>query len=381
MAPAGPGVLTDTDLAALVAEGAIHAASPLLAGQIQPSSLDLRLGGKAYRIQASVLPMAGETVEEAIGPLIMYDFGLDEPRLLEHGAVYMIPLQEGLTLPADVRGVASPKSSTGRLDVFVRLLTNEGETFDTVPPGYNGPLWLEVMPLTFPIRVRQGDRLIQLRLRRGVTVLNDTELLALHDHTPLLHGQPNQVNQTKIAEGLWMSIDLSPSKQANMPGIVGYKAKAHTQAVDLAKIGQHAWRDYWEPLMASPSQSLILYPEEFYIFVSLEQITVPPGYSAELVAYDTRVGELRLHYAGFFDPGWGMEGPDVGSLKSVGTRAVLEVRAHDVPCVLRHGQRVGRFVYERLTGPSRDLYGQGIGSNYAGQGLKLAKFFTVDEAE
>ncbi len=363
------GVLTDTDLQALLQQGAVAASLPLEAGQIQPSSLDLRLGTHAYRIQASVLPMAGETVAAAIAPLIMYDFSLTEPRLLERGAVYMVPLAEGLQLPPHIRGVASPKSSTGRLDVFVRLLTDEGETFDTVPAGYSGPLWLEIMPLTFPIRVRSGDRLIQLRLRSGETLVNDTDLLALHAHTPLLHGQPNQLNQTKIAEGLWMSIDLSPNAQ----GIVGYKAKAHTQPVDLAKIGQHVWRDYWEPLPATASQSLILYPEEFYIFVSLEQISVPAGYSAELVAYDTRVGELRLHYAGFFDPGWGMEGA-----VSVGTRAVLEVRAHDVPCVLRHGQRVGRFMYERLTGPSASLYGQGIGSNYAGQGLKLAKFFTTD---
>jgi dCTP deaminase len=369
-----PGVLTDTDLAALLAAGAIKTATPLEAGQIQPSSLDLRLGGHAYRIQASVLPMVGETVEQVIAPLVMYDFSLNETRLLERGAVYMIPLQEGLNLPPEIRGVASPKSSTGRLDVFVRLLTNEGETFDTVPAGYTGPLWLEVMPLTFPIRVRQGDRLIQLRLRCGETVVNDADLLALHTQTPLLHGQPYFTHNTKIAEGLWISIDLSPTAQ----GLVGYRAKPHTQPVDLAKIGGHAWRDYWEPLYATPNRALILYPEEFYIFVSLEQITVPPGYSAELVAYDTRVGELRLHYAGFFDPGWGMTGPDAAHLTSVGARAVLEVRAHDVPCVLRHGQRVGRFVYERLTGPSRDLYGQSIGSHYAGQGLKLAKFFTVD---
>lgn len=370
-----PGVLVDHELEALAAAGGIVAEKPLETGQIQPSSLDLRLGSHAYRIQASVLPMAGETVAQAIAPLVMYDFSLNtKPRLLERGAVYMIKLQEGLKLPTELRGVASPKSSTGRLDVFVRLLTDSGETFDTVPEGYSGPLWLEVMPLTFPIEVRMGDRLIQLRLRCGETQLNDTELRALDSQTKLLQRQHRQTGRMKIDEGLWISIDLD----GLMGGLVGYKAKAHTQAVNLAKIGQHPWREYWEPIYATPNRSLILYPEEFYIFVSLEQITVPDGYSAELVAYDTRVGELRLHYAGFFDPGWGMQGGERASLTSVGTRAVLEVRAHDVPCVLRHGQRVGRFVYERLTGPSRDLYGQGIGSNYAGQGLKLAKFFTTD---
>jgi dCTP deaminase len=363
------GVLVDRELFELIETGQIFSTQPLQSGQIQPSSLDLRLGTHAYRIQASVLPMAGESVEKAIAPLIMYDFSLAKPRLLERGAIYMIKLQEGLKLPEDLRGVASPKSSIGRLDVFVRLLTDEGETFDTVPSGYSGPLWLEVMPLTFPIQVQAGDRLLQLRLRRGETLLADHELRALDARTPLLHRQPSQKEGTKIDEGLWISIDLD----CPPGGLIGYRAKPHTQPVDLQKIGQHPWRHYWEPIYADGSKSLILYPEEFYIFVSLEQISVPQGYSAELVAYDTRVGELRLHYAGFFDPGWGMEGDT-----SVGTRAVLEVRAHDVPCVLRHGQRVGRFVYERLTGPSTTLYGQGIGSNYAGQGLKLAKFFTTD---
>jgi dCTP deaminase len=363
------GVLVDSELLELIAGGGIAMQTPVEKGQVQPASMDLRLGAKAYRVQASILPGRGERVEDAIKPLIMYEFSLTRPRLLERGSVYMIRLQESLKLPKGVRGVASPKSSTGRLDVFVRLMSDNGEVFDSVPDGYEGPLWLEVMPLTFPIVARTGDRLIQLRLRRGATLVSDADLTALHDNIPLLH-MPNQQGGTpKIEEGLWISIDLA----GVMNSIVGYRAKPHTQPVDLAKIGKHAWRDYWEPIYASPTQPLILYPEEFYIFVSLEQITVPTGYSAELVAYDTRVGELRLHYAGFFDPGWGMQGE-----KSIGTRAVLEVRAHDVPCVLRHGQRVGRFVYERLTGPSADLYGQGIGSNYSGQGLKLAKYFNMD---
>lgn len=363
------GVLVDTDLHALVAQGAIVADNPLEKGQIQPASMDLRLGAKAYRVQASIIPGKGERVEEAIKPLIMYEFTLSRARLLERGSVYMIKLQEGLKLPADTRGVASPKSSTGRLDVFVRLLGDNGEVFDSVPEGYTGPLWLEVMPLTFPIVVRAGDRLIQLRLRRGQTLVSDADLTALHAKTPLLHLPHSNGFTPKIEEGLWISIDL----QGLMNTPIGYRAKPHTQPIDLAKIGKHPWRDFWEPIYASPTQPLILYPEEFYIFMGLEKISVPAGYSAELVAYDTRIGELRLHYAGFFDPGFGMKG-DV----SEGTRAVLEVRAHDVPCVLRHGQRVGRFVYERLTGPSAELYGQGIGSNYAGQGLKLAKYFHMD---
>ncbi|MFO0500557.1 MAG: 2'-deoxycytidine 5'-triphosphate deaminase [Pseudomonadota bacterium] len=365
------GVLVDTQLKAFVAEGVIASEKPLDDGQIQPASMDVRLGAHAYRIQASVLPMRGETVEEAIKPLIMYDFSLSkQPRLLERGSIYMIKLQEGLKLPKGVSGIASPKSSTGRLDVFVRLLTDGGEVFDRVPDGYEGPLWLEVMPLTFPIKVRAGDRMLQLRLRSGETLVNDVALRALNAQTPLLHRRACDEGPTTIDEGLWISIDL---QHGSGNGVIGYRAKAHTQPVDLGKIGQHNWQTFWEPIPLTADQPLILYPEEFYIFASLEQVTVPPGYSAELVAYDTRVGELRLHYAGFFDPGWGMVNG-----KSEGTRAVLEVRAHDVPCVLRHGQRLGRFVYETLSEAPEKLYGQEIGSNYSGQGLKLAKYFTMD---
>lgn len=367
------GVLVDKQLKALVAEGAIVSEKPLDAGQIQPASMDLRLGAQAYRIQASVLPMRGETVEQAIKPLVMYDFSLSkQPRLLERGSIYMIRMQEGLALPKGIAGIASPKSSTGRLDVFVRLLTDSGEVFDRVPDGYTGPLWLEVMPLTFPIKVRMGDRLLQLRLRSGETLVPDDALRALNEKTPLLHRRACDAvaGPTTIDEGLWISIDL---QHGSGNGVVGYRAKAHTQPVDLAKIGQHNWQAYWEPIPVS-NEPLILYPEEFYIFASLEQVTVPPGYSAELMAYDTRVGELRLHYAGFFDPGWGM----VNGV-SEGTRAVLEVRAHDVPCVLRHGQRLGRFVYEHLAAEPEAMYGQEIGSNYSGQGLKLAKYFTAQD--
>ena len=361
------GVWVDEGLHRLVAEGAIVPALPLVEGQVQPASLDLRLGTRAYRLQASVLPAAGETVADAVRPLVMYEFSLDTPRLLERGAIYIIPLMEGLRLPEGLQATASPKSSTGRLDIFVRLVTDGGETYDTVPAGYTGPLWLEVMPLTFPIVVRAGDRLNQLRIRHGNPVVGDADLRALHTATPLLHSDP--AAPARVEEGLWISIDLEGLQGGS---VVGYKAKRHTQPVDLANVGGYDWRDYWEPITPRVGAPLILYPEEFYIFASRERVAVPAGYSAELVAYDTRVGELRLHYAGFFDPGFG-----ITDGKAVGTHAVLEVRAHDVPCVLRHGQRLGRFIFERLAQPSAALYGHGIGSNYAGQGLKLAKQFRM----
>lgn len=374
------GVLIDRELQALFAEGGIcleNAAMPLAAGQIQPASMDLRLGTKGYRVQASMLPGPGGKLLERIKPLIMYELDLTEPRLLERGAVYVVPLMEGLKLPNGLLANSSPKSSTGRLDIFVRLITDGGSIYDTIEEGYEGPLFLEIMPLTFPVMVRAGDRLNQLRIRRGNPICSDVELREIHTQTPLIYTAANgeENEPAHMADGLWMSIDLKGrGGEGGDNPIVGYRAKRHTQPVDLAKVQHYAWRDYWEPLRVGDCRPLILYPGEFYIFMSRERLRVPPQLSAELVAYDTRVGELRLHYAGFFDPGFGHDPAG----KNNGTAAVLEVRAHDVACVLEHGQRIGRFVYERLTGVPNELYGQAIGSNYAGQGLKLAKQFRME---
>jgi dCTP deaminase len=368
------GVLVDAELKGLIGSGGISASTPVEKGQIQPASMDLRLGAKAYRIQASTLPGPRGTVRERIADLVMGEMDLTKPQLFERGAVYLVPLQEGLKLPRGVQGTCSPKSSTGRLDIFVRVLTDDTSIYDTVAEGYEGPLYLEISPLTFPIMARMGDKLTQLRLRNGDVRVSDAELTSLHEKNPLLFGlrEPDEV--AHMREGLWVSIDLTRKDDgAGENPIIGYKAKRHTQPIDLAKIANYPWRRFWEPITASDCAPLILYPEEFYIFVSREHLCVPPGYSAEMVAYDTRIGELRVHYAGFFDPGWGMtEG------KFHGTPAVLEVRAHDVPCVLKDGQRIGRFIYEHLSGEPEALYGSGIGSNYAGQRLKLAKQFKME---
>lgn len=369
------GVLVDKDLQALLEAGSLQVASPIVAGQVQPASLDLRLGAVAYRAQAGFLPGPGRKVLECLESLRMSTLDLTQPQLLEKGSVYIVPLQEGLALPKDILGSASPKSSTGRLDIFVRLLTEEATTYDTVPLGYKGPLYLEISPLTFPIMVRQGDRLSQLRLRRGDVRVSDDELVQLHGQVPLTRktGAPVEAaGPVHMEQGLWISIDLHGNAAEENP-IIGYKARHHTQPVDLTKVGAYPWRPYWEPIYRSDCNPLILYPEEFYIFASREGICVPPGHAAELVAYDTRIGEIRVHYAGFFDPGFGFDPAG----EHHGTIAVLEVRAHDVPCVLAHGQPIGRFLYEKLTQPPQNLYGSGIGSNYAGQGLKLAKQFVM----
>lgn len=374
MTNAKAGVLVDASLHALLNAGGLTVQTPLVPGQIQPASLDLRLGAKAYRVQAGFLPAHGRTVESYLPSLCMNELDLTQPQLLEKGAVYIVPLQEGLKLDADLAGSASPKSSTGRLDIFVRLVLDGVTTYDTVPAGYKGPMYLEISPLTFPIVARMGDRLSQLRLRRGDVRISDGELAKLHQQTPLMRpADMPLVSDTGAVmnEGLWISIDLhGPGSEADP--IIGYRARHHTQPVDLAKVGHYPWHLYWEPIRRSVSP-LILYPEEFYIFASREGICVPPTHAAELVAYDTRIGEIRVHYAGFFDPGFGYD-PAGGNH---GTTAVLEVRAHDVPCVLEHGQPIGRFLYEKLLAAPEQLYGAGIGSNYAGQTLKLAKQFIM----
>lgn len=371
------GVLVDRDIVQLIEEGRIFSEAKdnaFVEGQIQPASLDLRLGLIAYRVQAGMLPGTGRTVRERMAPLMMSQLDLTRPQLLEKGAVYLVPLQEKVSLPQEVEGVVSPKSSTGRLDIFVRLVTDGANSYDSVAPGYEGPLWVEIMPLTFPILVRAGDRLNQLRLKSGEVHLTDVELAQEHAKGPLGYVQDEvQDAPLHISEGLWTSIDLEGSHGKGERNIIGYRARQHTQPVDLARVGEYDWREFWDPIGYEERNRLILYPGEFYIFVSRERLRVPPHLSAELVAVDTRVGELRVHYAGFFDPGFGYD--PAGKVN--GTPAVLEVRAHDVPMLLEHGQRIGRFTYDRLSHAPSQLYGAGIGSNYAGQGLRLAKQFKM----
>jgi dCTP deaminase len=370
MTHVGQGVLVDDSLRALVQAGAIIPGVPLLDGQIQPASMDLRLGARAWRVQATQMPGMEKTVTEVVAPLVMYELDLAKPCMLERGAVYVMELQESVKLPPHLGATCSPKSSTGRLDIFVRVLTDRATTYDCLSAGYAGKLYVEVMPLTFSVVVRAGDRLTQLRVRpTGAGWLSDDELRQVNAATPLV---PNQ-EDVHMEDGMWMSLDLHG--EGKPTDIVGYKAKHHTQPIDLCRVQHYDWRQFWEPLTAKDCAPMILYPEEFYIFASAEKVSVPPTLAAELMAYDIRVGELRLHYAGFFDPGFGW---DAEKSQSVGTTAVLEVRAHDVPCVLQHGQRIGRFMYERLNAAPHALYGAGIGSNYAGQRLKLAKQFIMD---
>ncbi len=359
-------------IAALAEAGGIRPAYPFAADQIQPASLDLRLGAIAYRVRASFLPGPGTTVARRIAELKLHEFGLADGAVLETGCVYIVPLIESLALPADITAITNPKSSTGRLDVFTRVIADETRGFDRVEAGYRGPLYAEISPKTFPVLVRQGTRLSQLRLRRGDAVVNAEALRALHARERLVDRA-----EAVMGDGIAVSVDLSGGLLPNPSllvgdgrGIVGYRAKRHTAVIEVERRAAYDVADFWEPMVARADQSLILDPDEFYILASTEAVQVPPDYAAEMVPFDPLVGEFRVHYAGFFDPGFGYAG--AGGL---GARAVLEVRSREVPFILEHGQIVGRLVYEHMLARPDRLYGTDIGSNYQAQGLKLSKHF------
>ncbi len=359
------GILPDSMIRQLAADGGILPATDFVPGQIQPASLDLRLGEIAYRVRASFLP-GTTTVAQRIDELKLHEFALTDGAVLETGCVYIVPLLESLALPDDIAAAANPKSSTGRLDVFTRVIADETRGFDRIEPGYHGPLYAEISPRTFPVLVREGSRLSQIRFRRGHALLDADALRALHARERLVDS-----DEADVSEGVAVSVDLSGHLGgAERPGIVGYRAKRHTGLIDVERRGGYGVLDYWEPISARPDKSLILDPNEFYILASKEAVQVPPDYAAEMVPFDPLVGEFRVHYAGFFDPGFGYAGAG-GS----GSRAVLEVRSREVPFILEHGQIVGRLVYEKMLAKPDTLYGTGIGSNYQAQSLKLSKHF------
>lgn len=358
--PDKPGILPDAALSALIEAGAITGASPPTQSQVQPASLDLRLGPRGYRIRSSFLAGARHDVADKLADVLMHEMDLTQGAVFETGCVYLVRLTEELALPADISGIANPKSSTGRLDVFTRLIADGGEAFDRVEAGYRGPLYAEISPRSFSVLARAGSRLNQLRLRRGQALLDDAALWALQQSDELVAGKAD------IEGGIALRVDLT----GDADGLVGFRAKRHVGLVDLDKVGAYDPAEFWDPLHARAGKGLILDPNEFYILASKEAVHVPPAYAAEMEPFNPLVGEFRVHYAGFFDPGFGHV-----HAGGEGARAVLEVRSHEVPFILEDGQIVGRLVYERLAAAPTRLYGQGIGSSYQRQGLKLSKHF------
>jgi dCTP deaminase len=391
--PERRGILPDHMIAALAKQGAILPAYELVPDQIQPASLDLRLGEVAYRVRASFLPGPNTTVAERIDELKLHEVALGDGAVLETGCVYIAPLLESLALPDDIAAAANPKSSTGRLDVFTRVIADETRGFDRIRAGYHGPLYAEISPKTFPVLVREGARLSQIRFRHGNALVEGEALRALHARERLVDD-----DAADVSEGIAVGVDLAGAGPLDLPpplaerpapaeaggrgggrsanesrgggAIVGYRAKRHTGLIDVERRGGYDVAEFWEPIRARADESLILDPDEFYILASKEAVQVPPDYAAEMVPFDPLVGEFRVHYAGFFDPGFGYAGAG-----GRGARAVLEVRSREVPFILEHGQIVGRLVFEKMLERPRTLYGQGIGSNYQAQGLKLSKHF------
>ena len=354
------GVLANQQIETLIADGVIAADQPFVDGQVQPASLDLRLGTVAYRVRASFLAGTGQRVEDRLADFEMHRITLDGGAVLEKGCVYLVPLMERLVLPPGISAVANAKSSTGRLDLLTRTITDEGTEFDRIADGYEGPLFAEICPRSFSVLVRPGMRLNQIRFRNGQSILTDDALEALHAEETLVNGGP-----AVISDGLGFSVDLKPGDG----DLVGYRAKPHTGVIDLDKLGHYPAADFWEELRTSKGR-LILDPDAFYILVSREAVHIPPTYAAEMAPFLAMVGEFRVHYAGFFDPGFGHD-----AAGGTGSRGVLEVRCHEAPFVLEHGQIVGRLVYEKMDQAPSQLYGAGIKSNYQGQGLKLSKHF------
>ena len=366
------GVLNDELLGQAVERRQLDAGEFRIPGRnIQPASVDLTLGETAHRLRSSFLPDR-ESVETKLKDLSQGIVDLHRGGFLEHRVPYLIELRERLDLPSSLRGKANPKSSTGRLDVFTRIITDHSYQFDEVRAGYSGRLYLEVVPISFPIKVREGLSLNQLRLiARSASRLTDDDIRAAHGMTPLLYqeGEPVPDSRLAVSSGLFVSVDL----KGNEDGVVGYKARSHTRLLDLTTADQIDPRDFWEPVRRERGDRIVLEPEVFYLLLSQEGVSIPPNLAGEMVAYDPTSGELRTHYAGFFDPGFGFGDGVAG--RTQGSRAALEVRAHDVPFMIEHGQSVCKLSFERMTRPPAHLYGTLESSHYQNQATTLSKYF------
>jgi dCTP deaminase len=370
------GVLPWQALRGAEEAGWIAAGGGIAAEAYQPASVDLHIGEEAWALRCSFLPDATSTVEDRAAGLTLQRIDLNAGAMLEIDRPYLIPLREDLRLPDDVRAKANPKSSTGRLDVFTRVVTDRNSRFDEIPYGYRGRLYLEVVPRSFAIYVRSGLALNQLRLVRGRPRIADDDLVALHRSEPLLYSgaDPLPSGLLSVSDGLFLSLDL---EEKATDRVVGYRAKKNSLPVDLSRIRHYKVHDYWDPVVPEKGSRIVLEPETFYLLISSERVSVPPWVAAEMLAYDPTAGELRTHYAGFFDPGFGF--PRDGDRRR-GSRAALEVRARDVPFMVEHGQPVCKLAFERMAGQPEVLYGADVGSSYQGQVTMLSKHFSEQTA-
>jgi dCTP deaminase len=366
-APRTRGILPSQGIRELISAGRVTAAPSIEEQHIQPASLDLRLGDVAHRVRASFLPGPNSTVAAKLEELRMARVDLTGAAVLEKDCVYLVPLLEELELPENISGKANPKSTTGRLDIFTRLITDYGVEFDRVPPGYKGKLYAEVVSRTFTVRIRAGMRLSQLRFVQGTPVAGDRTIRELDLEQNLVYMDEDSPTRARLDRGLRITLNLEASEQSE---VIAYKARPGAPVLELDKINHYSYDQFWEAHYQTPEKGLILHRDDFYILASRERVRVPPDYAAEMIPFDPSDGEFRIHYAGFFDPGFGYGSSDIK-----GTRAVLEVRAHDVPFLMEHGQLVGRLNYIPLLSRPDKIYGTDIGSSYQQQVLTLSKQF------
>ena len=376
VSPRTTGILPAQTIRELIAGGRLEASEEITDEQIQPASIDLRLGEIAYRIRASFLPGPDCTVQDKVSALLITKVDLTEGVVFEPGCVYIVPLMEELRLPKNVEARANPKSTTGRLDIFTRLITDYGTEFERVRPGYRGKLFAEIVSRTFTIHVRKGMKLNQLRFIRGNPPSHDGPLAELDERENLVYEDEEGPVKAKIDKGLRISVRLNAEPRTEgcraegETDLVAYRAKKHAPVIDLGVRDFYDPREFWDAVYSVPGRGIVLDPGDFYLLASKEKVRVPPDYAAEMVPYDQSIGEFRVHYAGFFDPGFGYGLSDV-----LGTLAVLEVRAHEVPILIEHGQIVGRLIYSPMVARPDKIYGVQIGSSYQMQGLALSKQF------
>jgi dCTP deaminase len=371
--PGGEGILPSQEIRDLIAHGKILSSREIADDQIQPASIDLRLSHEAYRVRASFLPGRTTTLlnKAKSNGMVDKEFSISSLALLEPKVIYIVPLMESLALPQDIYGVANPKSTTGRLDIFTRLITEHGDEFDRVPRGYSGKLYIEIISQSFPIIIQAGMKLNQLRFGRGrFAATGDDRLRALHQDDRLFDSN-DEISRANIDRGLRITVDL----EGNGSDIVAYQAKKFSSPIDLGKINHYDAADFWSPIYRNPKRAFVLEPREFYILASKQRVRVPPDHAAEMLPYDLATQEFRVHYAGFFDPGFGY-----GVRGEIpGTRAVLEVRANEMPILLEDDQFVGRLNYYKMADTPDKVYGGSIGSSYQQQGLALSKQFKIEE--
>ena len=328
--------------------------------QIQPSSLDLTLSEECYEIEASFLS-PNHNIRDKLNNIINKKIDLNEVYIFKKNITYIVRLNEKLNLKNDIFGKCNPKSSTGRLDIFCRAILNFSDEYEKIPLNYNGEIFLEITPRSFNIALIKGDSLNQMRLiYQNHDYVDDESLHNFHNIDPIIFDEFGNTNVADISSGLKISVDLKKINKTS-----AYIAKDNAPVLHYDKINSHKVADFWDTIKTKDDY-LIIKPGKFYILKSKQKIRIPKTMAGEMKPYDTGIGDFRVHYAGFFDPGFG---------DPFGSYAVLEVKTNEVPFILNDGQVIAKIQYEKLNKETKVVYGSNIKSNYQNQELALSKHF------